>query len=84
MDTKFYIGSIAAILTTAAFLPQVIKTHQTRHTKDLSMLMYIMFSIGLVMWLVYGFMLGELPIIGANGITLVMSLYVLFMMIRFK
>jgi MtN3 and saliva related transmembrane protein len=79
----FMIGMAGAILTTSAFLPQVIKAHQTRHTKDLSFAMYFLFSLGLVFWLIYGCVLGEMPIILANGVTLVMAVYILILKIKY-
>jgi len=71
----FYVGMLAAVFTTVAFLPQVIKAFKTKHTKDLSLVMYLLFSMGLFLWIVYGFYLGSIPIIVANVITLVFSLF---------
>ncbi len=71
----FYVGMLAAVFTTVAFLPQVIKAFKTKHTKDLSLIMYVLFSLGLLLWIVYGFYLGSIPIIAANLITLVFSLF---------
>ena len=82
MDLELFIGITAATLTTIAFVPQVAKAHITRHTKDLSLVMYILFSIGITLWMTYGFLLNSGPIIIANGITLIMSLYILFLKMR--
>jgi len=71
----FYVGMLAAVFTTVAFLPQVIKAFKTKHTKDLSLVMYLLFSMGLFLWIVYGFYLGSIPIIVSNVITLVFSLF---------
>lgn len=79
----FYVGIMAAFLTTAAFLPQVIKTHKSKHTKDLSLMMYIMFSCGLIFWTIYGISFNSLPIILANTITLSLSLYLIFLKIKY-
>jgi MtN3 and saliva related transmembrane protein len=78
-----YIGIAAAILTTVSFFPQVMKTHNTKHTKDLSLVMYLLFSIGLMLWTVYGFYLNDMPIIVANTVTLAMSLYILFLKVKY-
>jgi MtN3 and saliva related transmembrane protein len=78
-----YIGIFAAILTTVSFFPQVLKTHNTKHTKDLSLVMYLLFSIGLMLWTVYGIYLNDVPIIAANTITLAMSLYILFLKVKY-
>ena len=83
MDAFFIIGSIAACLTTFAFVPQVIKTHKSRHTHDLSLVMYLFFAVGLMFWIVYGFMLNALPVIAANMVTLAMSLYLIYLKLRY-
>lgn len=53
------IGFLAAILTTVAFFPQVIKVYKTQNTQSISLSMYIVFSIGILLWLVYGFYLNS-------------------------
>lgn len=83
MDSIFMFGATAALFTTVAFFPQVIKAHNTRQTKDLSLIMYVLLSIGLVLWTTYGIMLRELPIIAANGITLVLCLYIVFLKLKY-
>jgi len=82
MDIVFFVGSVAAVMTTMAFMPQVIKAHKTKHTKDLSLMMYVLLSIGLVLWTTYGVMLRELPIILANLFTLVLTFYILYLKVR--
>ena len=77
MNQIFLVGILAATLTTLSFLPQVIKTFKTRHTKDLSLGMLVIFALGLVLWTVYGVMLKELPIILANTVTLMLVSYIL-------
>jgi len=83
MDNIFILGASAAIFTTAAFLPQVIKAHKTRHTKDLSLAMYLMFITGLILWTIYGVLLKQAPIIAANGVTLMLSVYILYLKIKY-
>jgi len=78
-----YIGSLAATLTTIAFIPQAWQVWRTRHTHDISLGMYIAFTSGVAFWLMYGIMLESWPIIIANGITLVLAGAVLIMKIRF-
>lgn len=73
------VGAAAGTLTTIAFLPQVIKTWRTRSTEDISAGMFVLFCIGVAMWLVYGLMLGALPVILANAVTLVLSGAILVM-----
>ncbi|WP_216635813.1 SemiSWEET family sugar transporter [Magnetospirillum moscoviense] len=67
------VGTIAATLTTIAFLPQVIKTLRTRRTRDISTSMWSLFSAGVALWLVYGLLLMAWPIIIANILTLVLA-----------
>jgi MtN3 and saliva related transmembrane protein len=83
MNIVLIIGSLAAALTTVSFLPQVIKAHNTRHTKDLSLAMYALTVCGLAFWLVYGLCLNSLPIILANAITLVLCSYTLYLKIKY-
>jgi len=78
------IGFLAAILTTVAFFPQVIKVYKTQNTQSISLSMYIVFSMGILLWLVYGFYLNSLPMIIANAITLVSSIYILYMKLKHK
>lgn len=67
------VGSIAACLTTLAFVPQVVKTLKTRHTRDISLSMWVLFCLGVALWLVYGVLMTAWPIIFANAATLVLS-----------
>jgi MtN3 and saliva related transmembrane protein len=77
-----WVGSIAAALTTVAFVPQVWQIIRTHHTHDISLGMYAIFTAGVAMWLVYGILLGAWPIVIANGITLLLAGTVLVMKIR--
>jgi MtN3 and saliva related transmembrane protein len=78
------IAYIAAILTTSSFIPQALKTIKTRHTKDLSLGMYLSFCIGVLLWFVYGIFIQDLPIVLANGITFVFAFIILFLKIKYK
>ncbi|MCR6630735.1 MAG: SemiSWEET transporter [Magnetospirillum sp.] len=71
------VGSAAAILTTLAFVPQVVKTLRTRHTRDISLSMWALFCAGVALWLVYGMLLAAWPVILANAATLVLAAIVL-------
>ncbi len=77
-DTEL-LGLIAGTLTTLAFLPQVIKTWKSQSAKDISLGMFLLFSAGVALWLVYGIQLGAVPIIAANAVTLLLSLAILGM-----
>ncbi|MGL4632933.1 MAG: SemiSWEET transporter [Cetobacterium sp.] len=71
------IGIIAAILTTIAFFPQVIQVIKSKDTKSISLTMYILFVTGVLLWVLYGFYLNDLPIIIANSIVAVASTIIL-------
>ncbi|MEQ1790432.1 MAG: SemiSWEET transporter [Rickettsiales bacterium] len=81
MDPEI-IGIIAAIFTTAAYIPQFIKVFREKNTKSLSLGMYIMITCGISMWLLYGIMIESFSLILANTITLILSSGILFMKIR--
>jgi MtN3 and saliva related transmembrane protein len=84
MDTITLIGSVAAICTTVSFVPQVIKIYRTKETRDLSLLMYAVFSLGVFLWLCYGILINSLPIMIANLVTLTFSLFILIMKVKYK
>ena len=78
------IGVVAAVLTTASFLPQVWHSFKTRDVSGISLGMYSVFTVGIALWLVYGLLIGAWPLILANGITLVFAVAILVMKLRFK
>jgi MtN3 and saliva related transmembrane protein len=77
------VGALAAISTTAAFIPQAWLTWKTRHAGGVSLGMYSIFTTGTALWLTYGLMIGAWPVVVANGITLVLALFILGMKLRF-
>jgi MtN3 and saliva related transmembrane protein len=84
MDSAKIIGLVAGLLTTISFIPQVIKTWRSKSAKDLSLVMFLLYCSGMLLWTIYGFMLNELPLILWNVITLALSLVILFFKIKFK
>jgi MtN3 and saliva related transmembrane protein len=79
-----WIGTVAAFLTTASFLPQAWHTFRTRDVSGISLGMYGMFTVGVTLWLVYGVLLGAWPIIAANAITASLALTILWMKLRYR
>jgi len=79
-----YIGFFAAFCTTIAFLPQALKVWKTKSTKDISLYMFIIFTVGVLSWLIYGISISDLPIILANAVTLILSLFILIYKIKYK
>jgi MtN3 and saliva related transmembrane protein len=77
------IGFIAAILTTVSFLPQVLKVWQTRSAGDVSLGMYLLLTLGVSLWLVYGIFINSWPIILANLVTLILAATVLALKLKF-
>ncbi len=78
------IGYLAACGTTVSFLPQAIKTIQTKNTAGISLAMYGLFTAGTLCWLIYGILSGSLPVAIANAITLVFASIILLYKIRYK
>ena len=77
-------GYLAAILTTAAFLPQLIKPLKTKKAEDVSLTTLIMFIIGVLSWIIYGYKISSIPIVIANLITLILNLLILISKVYFS
>ncbi|MEX1384015.1 SemiSWEET family sugar transporter [Lutibacter sp.] len=84
IDSYEIIGLIAAVLTTAAFVPQVYKTWKTKSAGNISLTMYIAMFIGILLWLVYGIHLKSLAMILANSVTAILTLIILIFKLRYK
>ncbi len=76
------VGYPAAILTTAAFVPQAWKSWRTRDLSGISLPMYCLFSLGVALWVVYGLLINSTPVVLANGITLALASIVLILKLR--
>ena len=77
-------GYFAAILTTAAFLPQLLKTLKTKKADDVSLTTLIMFIVGVLSWIIYGYKISSAPILIANLITIILNLLILISKIYFS
>lgn len=77
------VGTLAATLTTIAFIPQAVKTWKSRHARDLSLGMFLLFTLGVICWLAYGVLMGSWPIIIANAITTGLAGSILFFKLRY-
>lgn len=77
-----YIGTISALLTTIAFLPQVTKTIKTKDVSGISLGMYVTYCLGVMLWTIYGILLKDFNLIFSSGITCVFSGVVLFLKLR--
>ena len=78
------IGSLAAILTTVSFVPQVWHTYRSRDVSGISLGMYAAFAGGVFLWLLYGLLLGAWPIVAPNAVTLALALAILAMKVRWS
>jgi MtN3 and saliva related transmembrane protein len=83
MSKLTFLGLAAACCTTIAFVPQLVKTWKTRSTADISLGMFLVLVIGIILWLAYGMLLGDVPLIVANGITLVLAGIILVFKLRY-
>jgi MtN3 and saliva related transmembrane protein len=83
MEIMTYIGFVAGVLTTISFLPQVIKTWQTKSTKDISLTMFLCFCTGVVLWVIYGFYTQNLPVFLANFATFALAFPILVCKLKY-
>jgi len=84
MNRAELLGLIAGLFTTIAFVPQVLKTWKSKQADDISLGMFVIFSIGVALWIAYGFIIGSLPVILANSITLTLALAILALKLYFR
>ena len=83
LNIEFF-GYFAAILTTLAFLPQLIKTLKTKKAEDVSLITLIMFLTGVLSWIIYGYKISSTPILLANLLTFILNLLILIFKITFS
>ncbi|MCX5816899.1 MAG: SemiSWEET transporter [Proteobacteria bacterium] len=81
---KDTIGYIAAFFTTFSLLPQILRIWKLKEARDISMFMPLMASAGAILWLVYGIMIEEVPVIAANAISLLFTLTTLFVTVKYR
>lgn len=84
MDKAIIIGLVAGTLTTLSFIPQLIKIVRSKSTHDISLVMYVVFSTGILLWLIYGLMIGDVPVIVANAVALSITIAILSLKIRYR
>ncbi len=84
MDLIDLLGLAAGSLTTVSFVPQVLKIWRSKSGSDVSYGMFLLFSLGVSLWLAYGLLLKAAPIIVANAVTLVLALLVLYLKFRYR
>jgi MtN3 and saliva related transmembrane protein len=84
MDAVTLLGYLAGALTTMALLPQVIKICRTRSAKDISLVMFFAFCAGIILWIIYGFAIHSMPVIIANTVSLILSLIIILLKLKFQ
>ncbi len=84
MDSITILGLVGGTLTTVSFLPQVFKTWRSRSAKDVSLWMFLILSLGIVMWIIYGFLIDSIPVIAANIVSFVLVFTILMLKIIFR
>ncbi len=83
MDYITIIGLTAGALTSISFFPQVLQIHRTKQAKDLSLPMFIILTIGIFLWLIYGILSKSLPVVMSNTIAFVFCSYIIIMKIKY-
>jgi len=83
MQASDVLGYVAATLTTVSFVPQAWRTFRTKDVRGISLKMYTLFTLGVAVWLAYGIVLGEVPMMVANTATLLLAIPVLVMRVRY-
>ena len=85
LDTRMVenIGFVAAFCTTAAFVPQLLRVLKLRSAREISLGTFLLFSIGVALWLLYGISIGSKPVIASNLVTLMLSLSILALKLRY-
>ncbi len=83
MNPVTLLGFVAAVCTTAAFLPQALKAWRSRRTGDISLVMYLVFMAGVALWMVYGILISAPPVTIANAVTLLLAAVILVAKLKF-
>ena len=83
MSSVDIVGGLAGMLTTIAFIPQVVKTWRSGSAQDISLFMFLLFSSGVALWLIYGIAIQSVPVIAANSVTLLLAVSILILKVRY-
>lgn len=84
MDNTTILGYIAGALTTLSLVPQVLKMWKTQSARDVSLVMFLIFSVGISLWIAYGFTIRSMPVIIANSVSLMLGFVVLWLKFKFN
>ena len=78
------LGLVAGTLTTLSFLPQLLKAWKSRSTHDISIGMFLLLAVGIMLWIVYGIVTADVPVVVANTVTLVFVSLILALKLRYR
>ncbi|MFO0754058.1 MAG: SemiSWEET transporter [Thermodesulfovibrionales bacterium] len=78
------LGLAAAVLTTSSFIPQVVRSWRLKETKDISLWMFLLIGAGIFLWMVYGFLIRDLPVIAANMVSFIFVSLILYFKIKYR
>jgi len=81
-DMVALLGALAGLCTTISFLPQLVRAWRTRSTRDISLPMFSLLVFGIFLWLIYGVLIGDVPLILANGVSLCLAGSILYLKLR--
>ncbi|PHV63338.1 SemiSWEET transporter [Cyanobacterium aponinum UTEX 3222] len=84
MEWITIIGLMAGSLTTISFLPQAIKTWRSKSAKDISLAMFLCFCLGVILWIIYGLFIMDIPVLVTNIVTLILAGTILFFKLKYK
>lgn len=84
MEITTLLGLIAGTITTFSFVPQVLRTWKLKETKDLSLSMFLCLAVGILLWIAYGFIKMDLPVMLANGVSFILVIVVIFFKLKYK
>jgi MtN3 and saliva related transmembrane protein len=83
LDTPTLVGFVAAVCTTGAFVPQVVRVWRLKSAGEISLTTFSVFAFGTFVWLIYGWLIGSVPVILANAVTLVLALTIVLLKLNY-
>ena len=84
MDIVSIIGLVAGCCTTAAVIPQIIKSWRTKEVKDVSPVMFSILVFGVILWIVYGYFRDDIVIMATSGLALFLNSIMIYFMLRYR
>ena len=82
MNLATIFGTLAGVLTSISFYPQALKIIKSKDTRSISLIMYLMFTLGVFIWVIYGFMINSMPVIVTNIVTFIPAFIILCLKIK--